>query len=249
MMESFKSIKAPMRMSEVIAHEIEKRIINHELKPGNMLPSEGILKEQFSVSRNTVREALRILEASGLIRILQGAKGGPFVSQITNEFISDFLIKAVRLGGISGDSIAQFRIAIEPSMAATLATKDLNDDFFPDLERNIKETEELFRANDVTAYENLEFHRLLALETGNPLFVIIMNTLTANLQISSPILRNHCELHGHSIEDHKKIMRAIKNKDPKKTQNYMLHHLLEIREVVRDADFKPFVNKGEKDGD
>ena len=91
-------------MSEVIAHEIEKRIINHELKPGNMLPSEGILKEQFSVSRNTVREALRILEASGLIRILQGAKGGPFVSQITNEFISDFLIKAVRLGGISGDS-------------------------------------------------------------------------------------------------------------------------------------------------
>src|SRR5271169_328172 len=127
------------------------------LKPGSMLPSENELVKQLGVSRNTVREALRMLEASGLIKVKQGARGGALVTRLTNEFISDFLLKAFRLAGIPGESIAQFRIALEPSIAEMLAASPIDTKLISQMEQNIRETEELCKAGEITGYKNMEF--------------------------------------------------------------------------------------------
>jgi DNA-binding FadR family transcriptional regulator len=245
-MISFKSVKDPVRMPDAIARQIENKMLLNELKPGSMLPPEGELMKQFGVSRNTVREALRMLEGSGVIKIKQGGHGGAIVTQFTNEFISDFLVKAFRLGGIRGESIAQFRIALEPAMAEMLATLDMDPKFVSQMECNINEAQELCDADKVTGYKNMEFHILLALATENPVFIIILSTLRSNLNMISPMLHVRTKTRIDSIEYHRKILKAIKDHDPHKARTYMERHLLQVQNVLKDVDFRPQIARRRK---
>jgi GntR family transcriptional repressor for pyruvate dehydrogenase complex len=235
----FQTVKSQERMLDAIVRQIENKVLLGELKPDVVLPPEKELMKQFGVSRNTVREALRMLEASGVIKVKQGARGGAVVTPLTHEFIGDFLLKTFRLGGISGDSIAQFRMALEPSIAEILATSDLDSKLIAQMESNIHEAKELCDANEITGYKNMEFHVLLALATGNPLFIIILNTLRSSLDMISPILHVKHKTQGDSIEYHKKILKAIKSHDPAKARILMHRHLVQVRNVVRDIDFRP----------
>jgi GntR family transcriptional regulator, transcriptional repressor for pyruvate dehydrogenase complex len=244
-MKLFKSIKGLTKMPDAIVRQIENKMLRNELRPGSMLPSEGELMKQFGVSRNTVREALRKLEASGVIKVRQGARGGAIVTRLTNEFISDFLLKAFRLGGIPGESIAEFRSALEPSMVEMLATSEIDLNLISQMESNIREAKALCDANKVTGYKNMDFHVLLALATGNPLFIILLNTLRSNLDMISPILHVRTKTRSDSTEYHKKILKAIKDNEPEKARMYMYRHLLQVRKVLRDVDFKPWVAGGD----
>src|SRR4030043_821332 len=119
----FKKVTSPVRMPEAIGRQIEEKFFLDQLKAGQTLPPEKELMKQFGVGRNTMREALRILEHSGLIKVKQGSRGGPVITKLTNEFVSDFLTKALRLGGVTPNHLSQFRLAIEPSIAEMLASK------------------------------------------------------------------------------------------------------------------------------
>jgi GntR family transcriptional repressor for pyruvate dehydrogenase complex len=237
-MVSFNAARGPTRMSDEIVRQIENKMLIDELKPGSMLPSETELMKQFGVSRNSVREALRMLEGAGVIKVKQGARGGAVVTPLTNEFISDFLFKAFRLGGIAGETISQFRLALEPSIAEMLATSDADPKLISQMERNIAEAQELCDANKVTGYKNMEFHVLLALATGNPMFIIVLNTLRSSLDMISPILHVRHKTRIDSIQYHKKILNAIRNHDAAKARVFMHRHLVQVREVVKDADFR-----------
>jgi GntR family transcriptional repressor for pyruvate dehydrogenase complex len=246
-MSLFEMVKNQERMLDAIVRQIENKILLGQLKPDFMLPPEKELTKQFGVSRNTVREALRVLEASGVIRVRQGARGGAVVTRLTEEFISDFLLKAFRLGGITGESIAEFRIALEPSIAEMLATSGIEPKWITQLEGSIDEAKELCDANKVTGYKNMDFHVLLALASRNPMFIVILNTLRSSLDLFSPILKVRHKTQIDSIESHRKILKAIKNRDPDKARIYMYKHLVQIRNVVKDVDFRPSIRRGEDD--
>lgn len=80
-MPTFNKVNTRLRMPEAIVHQIENKILLGHLKPDQRLPLENRLMEQFGVGRNTVREALRILETSGLIKAKQGSRGGPVITK------------------------------------------------------------------------------------------------------------------------------------------------------------------------
>ena len=105
-MSTFDRVRTKIRMSDDIVRQIEQKILIHQLKPLSMLPSENQMVEEFGVSRNTVREALRMLEASGMIKIKQGSRGGAIVSQLTDGYVSDFLVKAIGLGDFRGSTLS-----------------------------------------------------------------------------------------------------------------------------------------------
>jgi DNA-binding FadR family transcriptional regulator len=234
----FKSVKSPTRMPDAIVRQIESKILLGQLKPLSMLPSETKLMSQFGVSRNTVREALRMLEASGMIKIKQGAQGGAIISRLTDEFISDFLIKAIRLGKVSGDSLSQFRLAFEPCMAEMLAKKeDIDQELLSQMEENILKVKEEYKMNKMTKYHNMDFHLLLALATGNPMFIVILKTLRVSLNFFITSHIRH-KMQRETIKSHQKILKAFKKRDPVTAREEMYQHLLQIREVLKDGKFK-----------
>jgi len=236
-MSLFKPLKNPILMPEAIVQQIEKRILLGKLKPNSALPSENELMRQFGVSRNTLREALKMLKASGIIRIKRGSQGGPTVTQLSNESISDFLIKAIRLGGFSVDSIVQLRLALEPSIVEMLATTQIDPQLLSHMEKNITEVKRLCRANESVGYRNMDFHVLLALATGNPMFAIILRTIrTIFYTITPPLVRKRMQ--NHTIQYHQRIVESIKKGDPTEGWRQMHDHLVQLREALKGAPFE-----------
>jgi GntR family transcriptional repressor for pyruvate dehydrogenase complex len=234
-MVSFRKIKSPLRMSEVIVRQIEQKILFGELKPNSILPSENELTKQFGVSRNTVREALRMLEAHEMIKVKRGSRGGSTITQLTADSISDFLIKALGMGGFSGDSIAQFREALEPSIAEIVASIDLDPEFISEMEKNISETKIIYERDEVTGYKNMDFHVILASSTKNPMFIIILKTLRVVFYRITPtsIRKKH---QGETLKFHQKILEAIKDRNPMKAKILMEQHMVHLRKALKDID-------------
>jgi GntR family transcriptional regulator, transcriptional repressor for pyruvate dehydrogenase complex len=223
---TFARVKNLLRIPEAIVRQIEDRIFLGELKPDEILPSENQLMKQFGVGRYTVREALRMLEASGLIRVKQGSKGGAIITRVTNEFVSDFLIKAIRFGEVSTEALSQFRLALEPAIAEIIATKeDLKPEYLFLADANIAEVKVLYENKNVTAYGNMDFHVILALATENPMFIILLKTLRAGFNLIIPP-KNEVQL--ETIRHHERILAAIKKRDPVRARESMREHLVQM---------------------
>ena len=78
----------PPKTGEMIAQVLRRKIAEHELRPGEVLPPEGVLIEQFGVARSGIREALRILESEGLVVVRRGTNGGARVLAPTVDAVA-----------------------------------------------------------------------------------------------------------------------------------------------------------------
>jgi GntR family transcriptional regulator, transcriptional repressor for pyruvate dehydrogenase complex len=240
----FDPVREPLRMSEAIARQIEKQIHQGRLQADEMLPPENDLMKQFGVGRNTVREALRMLEASGLLKIKRGGQGGAIITHMSNEFVSDFLAKAFRLGGLSGRAFHDFRIAVEPSIAEMVAGgEEVDGAILARMEDKIAEAKDLLEANEPTVCANMDFHVLLAEATKNMMFIVLLKTLRAGLTIVAPVTKER--FRAETIEYHDQILQAVKNREPALARDLMYAHLVEIGEVVNADDFTNGEGQGE----
>jgi GntR family transcriptional repressor for pyruvate dehydrogenase complex len=225
-----------LRLSEAIARQIEKQVHQGWLKPDEMLPPENDLMKQFGVGRNTVREALRMLEASGLVRIKRGGQGGAIITHMSSEFVSDFLLKAFSLGGVSGKAFHEFRMAVEPSIAEMVAGRnEVNPVLLAQMEESIAEAKGLLRENEPTVCANMDFHVFLAEATENMMFIVLLRTLRTGIGTVAPPSKER--FRGESIDYHEQILRAVKNREPAKARDLMYVHLLQAGQVVEDDDF------------
>src|SRR4051812_3996312 len=93
------------RISEVIVEQVRLLIREGKLVPGDRLPSERSLCERFGVSRVTVREALRVLEANGLVEIRVGARGGAFVTLPSSERLGEGLAELLTLAPMTAGDV------------------------------------------------------------------------------------------------------------------------------------------------
>ena len=121
--------RAPVRLSpmqvpkasDVLADDLRERILRGEFPEGTALPPERELVTQTGMSRTTVREALRILEVQGLVRIKTGRAGGAFVQQPGEESIASSVNLLIRGRQIRMAALLETREAIEPSCAQLAA--------------------------------------------------------------------------------------------------------------------------------
>ncbi|NDV01609.1 FadR/GntR family transcriptional regulator [Pseudoroseicyclus tamaricis] len=117
-----KSARPPRRSRPVrVAEEIKGWVVAHDLRRGDKLPSETEMITRFGVSKGTVREAMRILEAQGLIVTRTGPGGGSFVGEVTAERAKELLANYFYFQELSVSDIYQVRRALEPELAASLA--------------------------------------------------------------------------------------------------------------------------------
>lgn len=104
-----------------VADEIKQWVVDRDLKKGDKLPNEAEMIALFAVSKGTVREALRILEAQGLIVTRTGPGGGSFVGQVSRDRALSLLGNYFYFHDLSLADIYQMRKALEPELAEELA--------------------------------------------------------------------------------------------------------------------------------
>lgn len=110
------------KTSEIVADKIRARVIRGELNEGDTLPPEGVLMESLGISRPTLREAFRILEAEGLISVVRGSRTGAKVHKPSVELVSRYAGYVLESQGTTIADLYQARLAIEPSVVRWLAT-------------------------------------------------------------------------------------------------------------------------------
>ncbi|MEJ7930484.1 FCD domain-containing protein [Ramlibacter sp. AN1015] len=177
----FRPIRSP-RAFEEIATLIRAQLAEGKLRVGNRLPSERALAEQFGVSRNTLREALRSLEHAGLVRLQKGATGGAFISEASGEAIATGLLDMYHSGTISPEQLTEARIWLESVVVREACQRNTSEEI-EQLRENVRQAEGANARGDLDerAEVNLEFHRILARMTRNPVVVIVMDSLLAVL--------------------------------------------------------------------
>ncbi|MEQ8341020.1 FadR/GntR family transcriptional regulator [Marinovum algicola] len=104
-----------------VADAIKDWVVERGLKPGDRLPGEAELIAQFGMSKGTIREAMRLLQAQGLVETKTGPGGGSFVGEVSRERANALLANYFYFRDVSIDDIYQVRIALEPEQAAKLA--------------------------------------------------------------------------------------------------------------------------------
>ncbi|MEC3860647.1 FCD domain-containing protein [Mesobacterium sp. TK19101] len=178
-----------------VADEIKQWVVERDLKQGDKLPNESEMITLFAVSKGTVREAMRILEAQGLIVTRTGPGGGSFVGKVSADRAKSLLANYFYFQDLSLADIYQMRRVLEPEMAASLAghlTPAQLDELqalaerYPTPARSADEEKEQHIAS-------LEFHARLSDFSGNRLmgFVIafmarILTDLTVYRRLYDP---------------------------------------------------------------
>ena len=116
------------RYSDTIVELIQEKILSDHLKIGTRLPSDIDLSLEFKVSRSVIREALRILEISRLVKIKKGPTGGIFVSHVYHRPIKNSLNNLITSGDVTIDYLFDVRILIEPHITKEAALNAKGND-------------------------------------------------------------------------------------------------------------------------
>src|SRR5919199_7018334 len=116
------------KTAELVAAHLRRQIVRNELHEGDALPPEAVLMAQFGVSRPTLREAFRVLEAEGLISVRRGAHGGARVHTPDVDVASRYAGLELEHRGATLADVYEAAALIEPPCAAALAEKHTEGD-------------------------------------------------------------------------------------------------------------------------
>lgn len=166
------------RAFEDICAAIRDRLASGQLKPGDKLPAERLLAEQLGVGRNALREALRSLEMAGVIELRIGAKGGAFICEGDPAGLTQVIEDLLYLGAFSMASLTEARVLMMDTVVR-LACQRATPEQLVALADNIELTARLTRSGRLAdrVGNTIDFYRLLALCTHNP----VLETLVASL--------------------------------------------------------------------
>ena len=214
------------RLFEEICEQVRGQLLRGKLAPGDKLPPERDLAEQFGVSRAAVREALRTLEVSGLVELRKGSKGGAFMlnegAPLTQSFES-----MLDLGRISMRDFTEARILIT-EVVVRLACERGTKKQFDAIERDIDRVEKALARGE--GYKNLdvitEFYDLLAVATGNQMlrFIVhgIAQVLTGLIRARQPAPLDDL------VERRREILRKLRAREAAGAGKLLSAHLMRV---------------------
>jgi GntR family transcriptional regulator, transcriptional repressor for pyruvate dehydrogenase complex len=213
------------KIPQSIVAQIRKSLIDGELKPGQSLPSEVMLAKMFGVSRSSIRDAMQILESTGIVN--RRKRGGTTLRQITIEDMANIYIPKSEKENLF--DLLETREILEIAVVR-LAAQRANEKDIDELNNLILWMEE---KPEEAAEADIAFHLTLARVSKNEVILTIIKSLKeimSRLQEKTIYYPGRLE---NIISEHRKIVTAIKNKDGKMAQEYMKNHLAQISELLR----------------
>ena len=227
-----KKVFKPARQDKIstsIIKQIRAAILGGKYQPGDPLPTESELVSQFGVSKHTVREALRALEGMGLITIKRGAGGGPFVSKIDWETARESFADFIHFQKVSIRELSEIRLLVEPYIARR-AAENFSPEQLVELEGIHLQCEDLVKRNKslVGAEAEVMFHVLLAKYSGNSALWVILDFVNNILTAMKKEIDPGQEFSVAVLEAHRKILKAIVEKDGQSAERLMWEHVLDV---------------------
>jgi GntR family transcriptional regulator, transcriptional repressor for pyruvate dehydrogenase complex len=219
-------IRQTEKVSELVAREILHEVARRKLGPGSMLPPEAEMLAKYQVGRSSLREALRLLEFQGLIRVKSGAGGGPVVSTVKS---ADFARMATMYYHVAGATIGELfeaRLSLEPEMAA-YAARTRDPAMVAALEENLARAQQIDASDDDSTHSSAarSFHDIILGMSGNRILDLLSRSIkdiyvdrVRDIEYPPDVRR---EIHAA----HEEIAAAIMNGDDVLAANLMRAHL------------------------
>jgi len=214
--------RAP-RNPELIAAQIVRAVTRGQYPPGSMLPQEEEMCQTFGVARNTIREALRILETQGVISVRPGRYGGPTVLPPNVDSIVSGLRIFLGQEGAVFEELLEARIAVERALAYRAAS-NIDSEQLEILEDLASKMEEEDCPLPRFVELNLAMHGQIA-EASNNRVLQALQLAIRTMQGTSVSAHYSSEDRSDVIADHRKIIDAIRAKDPDGAEEAMGRHL------------------------
>jgi GntR family transcriptional regulator, transcriptional repressor for pyruvate dehydrogenase complex len=211
---------------DAIPERITQRIISlireEHLKPGDKLPPERELASMMQVSRPSLREALRALSLLNIIEIRQG--DGTYVSSLTLELLIEPLDLILMLDNSTIQQLFEARKKLEVGIASLAAERITTEELekieaILDRSKKVLSNHELFLQNDI------ELHDMIAQAAKNPILYRLLVSLS---RLGKASRQKTVEIPGvaaQTVNDHKAIVEALRNRNPLAAEQSMLAHL------------------------
>jgi GntR family transcriptional regulator, transcriptional repressor for pyruvate dehydrogenase complex len=225
---------APMQVpkaSDVLANDLRERILRGELEEGTPLPPERELVLQTNMSRTTVREALRILEVQGLVRIKTGRAGGAFVQRPGKDSVASSVGLLIRGRQVRMAALLETREAIEPACARLAATRRTA----ADLARLDLTNHALHAAESLEDFlqANVDWHVGVAIASHNELLTGFMMALSKAIYAATENRGFVDEaIRAETAKAHRAITEAIREQDATGVVRRMTRHIHAYAEAV-----------------
>lgn len=225
----------PRRAFDDIIDQVRGMLRSGELRPGQKLPSERDFALQLGVSRNTVREALRMLEIAGLVSLKKGHTGGAFVTASTTDAVSQGISDGLTLTEFSIADLMESRIALETFIVRKAAT-EITEAELDELEASVAEAKRVADTGDFPAQltAHLDFHRRLAEAARNPILSSLAKPL---LGLTHELALRVGPKSAESIwEERQQVIEALRNRDPDAAAKIVEQYIIESHERWLDSE-------------
>ena len=210
------------KLYEEIAAKMLAQIEEGVLRPGDRLPPERALAEEYGVSRTAIREALRSLEMMGCVESHVGE--GTFIKAPSLSDIVDPFSMIIAQNGRMGSELIEARLILETEIAA-LAARRRTEKQLAALERTVAEMAGDIEKGGMGIEADESFHGILAEAAGNEALRVMLDMCSGMLARTRPITQAVKGVPKMTLKDHNAICEAVRSQDEKAARRLMRTHL------------------------
>lgn len=213
-----------------VCQVIEAKIMDGQLGPGDALPTETEMAEQFGLTRHTVREGLRILEEGGLVQRKAGRR--LFVKRPHYAELAPRASRALIMQRVTFQELWDVSMSLEP-IAAARAASNISSEQIEKLEENIVEMDRALAAGAPIIGLDVAFHTMVAEIAGNKALLLAREPISQLFYPALSKLFAHPENHGKGerrlLDAHRQIVAALKSGDADEAETWMRRHIADFR--------------------
>lgn len=224
------------RASEDVALQIEAAIMDGSIQPGESLPSERELQQQFETGRGVVREAIRTLKQKGLIEVKKGAKGGAFVRQVKVANVSESLALFLKQSHVNPQHLIEFRESLDRTITSLAIARGSHEQ----KQTLVAQAHQLQQAAQVPEPDMLalgemdrQLNILLAQMTGNPIFEWVMRALQSGFSSYDYALYKDAHYRQETVANWRATAEEIAAGEPLRALAYIGHHYVLLHRCVQ----------------
>jgi DNA-binding FadR family transcriptional regulator len=217
-----------------LAASLREDILTNRYVPGTRLYTLREVQQRSGYSLSVVREALQLLQATGLVTVRQGAKGGVLVRQTDHDIITQSLTALIASNDISHEAVTESRQELE-GICAAMAALNATPEQLAELDASITRAKAVTEDPVQFSLENVAFHRIISSATGNPVIIAVSTALSELFFAGMTKVVYSPAAVTATLRAHTRIATAIKSGDPEAARKATARHVSGFDEYMHET--------------